>query len=484
MPNQNKPTSPIEEIEPHIMRMWKARLNDRQIVEELCKLIDTNQYGIGLTKFIQIRKQMGLIRTRQQGHTAQSIQNAMVELQAIYPNAGAHEMISLLYHEHNMSVSRSVIWDYFATYEPHLIRHRKAHRLQRCHFWAAGINDLWAVDQHDKWNHFGLALHTGIEPFSGKILWIHIWHSNRNPQLILTYYLDVVEEFGFIPLITQSDPGSENFGIANAQTMLCQWHNHTLEGTLQHRWMRSRKNIKPEIMWSQLCQRFTPGFETLLEDGVHQGWYDIDNTLQLMIFRWIFIPWLQAELDAYRDRVLPHGIPELIFSLPQDYGALDLKFMVNKAALKHVRRLYVNTNHAVFDLVPHLLSAHLEECYNNLGCPTISRQTVWHIYLDLLHTIQDDALMLRHHTSLSANTDADDELPLLEGQHDLPFNETDQGYYYMGGVGGGLGLDEDHVHHLNRLDSDEEENFVEGGPDIVVTKFSDEELEGSEDDWN
>ncbi|KIK20556.1 hypothetical protein PISMIDRAFT_12924 [Pisolithus microcarpus 441] len=158
--------------------------------------------------------------------------------------------------------------------------------------------------------------------------------------------------------------------------------------------------------------------------------------------------------------------------------------MVNKAALKHVRRLYVNTNHAVFDLVPHLLSAHLEECYNNLGCPTISRQTVWHIYLDLLHTIQDDALMLRHHTSLSANTDADDELPLLEGQHDLPFNETDQGYYYMGGVGGGLGLDEDHVHHLNRLDSDEEENFVEGGPDIVVTKFSDEELEGSEDDWN
>lgn len=73
MPNQNKPTPPIEEIEPHIMRMWKARFNDRQIVEELRKLIDTNQYGIGLTKFIQIRKQMGLIRTRQQGHTPQSI---------------------------------------------------------------------------------------------------------------------------------------------------------------------------------------------------------------------------------------------------------------------------------------------------------------------------------------------------------------------------------------------------------------------------
>ncbi|KAI6124672.1 hypothetical protein EV401DRAFT_1886246 [Pisolithus croceorrhizus] len=244
MPNQNKPTSPIEEIEPHILHMWKAQFNDRQIVKELHKLIDTNQYSIG------------------------------------------------------------------------------------------------------------------------------------NPQLILTYYLDVVEEFGFIPLVTQSDPGLENFGIANAQTMLCQWHDHTLEGTLQHQ------------------------FEMLLDDGIHQGWYDVDNMLQLF----------------------------------------SLMFMVDKAALKHIHQLYVNTSHVVFDLVPRPLNAHLEEHYNDLGCPTITCQTIWHIYLDLLHTIQDHALILHLHTSLSASTDVDDELPLLKGQHDLPLNETDQGYYYMGGVGGGLGL--------------------------------------------
>ncbi|KAI6023297.1 hypothetical protein EDC04DRAFT_2574814 [Pisolithus marmoratus] len=222
---------------------------------------------------------MGLIHTHQQGHTPESIWGAMVELRAIYPMVGAHEMISLLYHEQNMSVSRSVIHDYFATYKPHLIHQWKARHLQCCQFWAAGVNDIWVVDQHDKWIHFGLALHTGIEPFSGKILWIQIWHSNRNPQLILTYYLDVVKELGFIPLITQSDPGSKNFGIANTQTMLCQWHDSALEGTLQHWWMGD--SISNKIMWSQPCQHFTPGFKLLLEDGVHQGWYDVDNTLQL-----------------------------------------------------------------------------------------------------------------------------------------------------------------------------------------------------------
>jgi hypothetical protein len=84
-----------------------------------------------------------------------------------------------------------------------------------------------------------------------------------------------------MPLVTQSDPGTENYGIANAHTMLCQMYDPALQGTLQHRWMRTKKNVKPEITWSQLRRRFTPGFETLLDEGVENGWYDSDNTLQV-----------------------------------------------------------------------------------------------------------------------------------------------------------------------------------------------------------
>ncbi|KAG1818443.1 uncharacterized protein BJ212DRAFT_1479456 [Suillus subaureus] len=98
-----------------------------------------------------------------------------------------------------MSVSRNIVVTYFTTYEANLVHLRKAHRLWKKWFWAVGVNDLFAVDQHDKWLRFGLALHTGIEPFSGCIM-----------SLV-------------------SDPGSENFGIANAHTMLHQWHDPTLE---------------------------------------------------------------------------------------------------------------------------------------------------------------------------------------------------------------------------------------------------------------
>lgn len=77
-----------------------------------------------------------------------------------------------------------------------------------------------------------------------------------------------------MPLVTQSDPGSENYGIANAHTALRHLHDPSLAGTLQHRWMRQKKNVMPEITWSQLRRRFTPGFETLLQVGITNGWYD------------------------------------------------------------------------------------------------------------------------------------------------------------------------------------------------------------------
>ncbi|KIK19740.1 hypothetical protein PISMIDRAFT_13470 [Pisolithus microcarpus 441] len=99
--------------------------------------------------------------------------------------------------------------------------------------------------------------------------------------------------------------------------------------------------------------------------------------------------------------------------------------------------------------------------------------------------MQDCALLPDLPTSPLASADADNDLPLLKGQCNLPFNDANDGYYYMGSVGGGLGLDENHVCQLNELENVEEEHYViEGGPDIVISEFSDEESVGNEDDWS
>jgi hypothetical protein len=40
--------APLDIIEPHILRLWKARQTDKQIVAELQKHFDTSRYGLGL----------------------------------------------------------------------------------------------------------------------------------------------------------------------------------------------------------------------------------------------------------------------------------------------------------------------------------------------------------------------------------------------------------------------------------------------------
>ena len=87
-----------------------------------------------------------------------------------------------------------------------------------------------------------------------------------------------------IPLITQSDLGSENYGIANAHTSIRQHMDPGLKGTLQHLWMRGHNNIKPEIAWHQLRRQWAPGFEELFDEGVNNGWYDLNNTMQRLLF--------------------------------------------------------------------------------------------------------------------------------------------------------------------------------------------------------
>ena len=83
-----------------------------------------------------------------------------------------------------------------------------------------------------------------------------------------------------IPLITQSDPGSENFGVANAHTSACHLLDPSLAEMLQHQWMQKHQNIKPKAHWSIMRSDWAPGFEDLLKTGVQNGWYNVGNPLE------------------------------------------------------------------------------------------------------------------------------------------------------------------------------------------------------------
>lgn len=59
-----------------------------------------------LSSLKAMRREMGLLRTREQNHTLESIQPALIEMRKRYPKAGARDMTSILFHEKGMCVPR------------------------------------------------------------------------------------------------------------------------------------------------------------------------------------------------------------------------------------------------------------------------------------------------------------------------------------------------------------------------------------------
>ena len=144
-----------------------------------------------------------------------------------------------------------------------------------------------------------------------------------------------------------------------------------------------------------------------------------------MVFRWLFIPWLQQELDSYkscmnntrkcRDRNkvsclrLSLSIAVMIDTIcirfflmvsqnwymaplkttgllilrcarfyvsGSDSHNAQLRVMVSHTAINHVHELYINPTHPVFDLLPPTLSAFIDQCYNQMGHPSVERMSI------------------------------------------------------------------------------------------------------------
>ncbi|KAM6490138.1 hypothetical protein JOM56_014457 [Amanita muscaria] len=348
---QYKPLPPENDIHDPFMYYYECMMPDTEIAIHLHDHYDTDIYGLAVKS----------VNTRQQKHSFDTFGPKIQELRKRFPGQGAEGLRQTLFQQYNYRVSS------LHHNQPDAVDARRCKLFKRRVFYAAGVCDLWVMDQHDKWGpRYGLWLHNSLDPFSGYNNWLKVWWTNKNPQLIAKYYLDAAHEQGAIPLVTQSDPGSKNFGVANAHTLARHELDPTLVGTLQHQWKHKTHNVKSEAHWSVLRQTFSPGFQDMLEEG-HRS---IANLVQL-VFRWLAIPFIQAELDEWRvlrnrtaprknkHKILPHGIPEIIWHKPDKFGARNFKVNILPMAIPvpiglidRLEQQYPPPSHPVFELVP------------------------------------------------------------------------------------------------------------------------------------
>ena len=158
------------------------------------------------------RKEWGLESTRQQKHTVESIAAYVDAVKKRFPNRGAETIRKALLLENKIHVPRCVlhsgyeqcclhshrpiISEYLRLTEPDAVDAQRYKRFKRRTFLAVGPNEMWSLDQHDKFKRYGLFFHVGLDPFPGVIHWCKVWWTVRNPKLIARFYIDTARSLG------------------------------------------------------------------------------------------------------------------------------------------------------------------------------------------------------------------------------------------------------------------------------------------------
>ncbi|KAF7317304.1 hypothetical protein HMN09_00465900 [Mycena chlorophos] len=278
---------PADWLRERVNHYYHLRYDDKksanQIMLDMVDDLGLNpqKYSVGSKTVSRVRSQLNLRGTRQQKVADLQTVAAGNEpewhplvrsIKYAFPNQGARTLVSTLLQEHSLKVPEDDILKYLHQIEPEAVRVRRYRsKMVRGKFYSAGVMEIISFDQHDKWHPFGLYLHLGIDPYNGELHWLKIYWTNRNPVLITSYYLEAMRSLGGVPMLTFSDPGRENNGIANVQSTIRQRYDPSLLGTVQHKWFFDKMNIKAEIGWSVLRANFSPGFEDLLLKGERMG---------------------------------------------------------------------------------------------------------------------------------------------------------------------------------------------------------------------
>ena len=104
--------------------------------------------------------------------------------------------------------------------DPNGISTRKRNRLRRRMYQNPGPDFMWHIDGYDKLKPYGICINGCIDGFSRHIIWLEAYHTNSNPAIIGSYYMQAVKSRMGCPKRLRFDFGTENGHMANMQKFL------------------------------------------------------------------------------------------------------------------------------------------------------------------------------------------------------------------------------------------------------------------------
>ena len=257
--------------------------------------------------------------------------------------------------EHNVQVSRHLVHNVMAELDPEGLEARnlqKKKKKPKGNFTSEG--PLWVVslDGHDKLcgfqnSTFPLGVYGCIDTFSRKVLFLNVCYSISNPLLIGRMYLKYLFDTEMLPVNLRMDRGTETGKLATIHVYLLNQHGLMDDPTDSIIYGPSTSN-KIERWWRDLHERLEVFFKEQLTVLLRRREYDPLNSTDRQLLAYVFIPIFQRECDIFvkywnshrirgQDKVeLPTGVPEHMFSFPEQYGGKNMGIMLSKDQLTEV----------------------------------------------------------------------------------------------------------------------------------------------------
>ena len=283
---------------------------------------------------------------------------------------GYRAMNQKLRTEHNVQVPRHLVYNMIAELDPEGLEARSLQRKKKKpkgQFTSEGPLWVASLDGHDKLcgyqnSTFPLGVYGCIDTFSRKILFLFVCHSNSNPLVVGKMYLQYLFEAEMLPRNLRVDRGTETGKMATIHVYLLNKHEDMNDPTDAIIYGPSTSN-KIERWWRELHERLEKFFKEQLTILLRGREYEPHSALDRQLLAYVFIPVVQRECDIFvrywnshrirgQDQLeIPAGVPDHIFSFPEQYGGTNMGIPLHKDELKEVAELSGVMDGDVFDFI-------------------------------------------------------------------------------------------------------------------------------------
>ena len=310
---------------------------------------------------------------------------------------GYRAMNQKLRTEHNVQVPRHLVYNVMAELDPEGLEARNLQqkkKKKKGHFTSEEPLWLFSLDGHNKLcgyqnSTFPLGVYGCIDIFSQKILFLFVCYSNSNPLVLGKMYLRYLFESEMLPRNLRVDRGTETGKMATIHVFLLNVNRHGIMNDPTDSIIYDLStSIKIERWWRELHKRLEKFFKEQLTALLRVREYDPHVALDRQLLAYVCIPIVQRECDIFvnywnshrirgQDKLeIPAGIPDHIFSFPEQYGGTNMGIPLSKEELREVADVSGVMDEDVLDFIDprvkreclQLLSnQRIKECYRSIS---------------------------------------------------------------------------------------------------------------------